>query len=449
MASPLHPVNQRRATVLLAGQAVPAAAIRSGPEAFQEVLARAKTQFGSALCQCKRSPLRLVIRERNNKLHLACWPDQAQEHALDCPFYSIEGQGGRAAYDQGAITPDGNDTKIKLHHAVVQKRTEASRNSEAKSRSRLHIWGLLHHLWECAGLNRWYPGWTRDWGMVRYVLRRAAQTTTVDNEPLLPFLYVPPPWSHKRRDAIAQQWSQFKHPLITNHRGTNTVFSGFIIGSIKSMEKTPYGFAIRMHHMGEPIYIDEATSARLASYSRKGWAAARLLDTTSQKAGPADTTAHVIAALRVQASASRTLVAIEGAMMRVSKAWIPVSSSYEEAMADALVEGDRRFVRPLHYDIHHLDQPHFVLTDCADPQGRDPLPRKVAMFVYGKGIDEAYQAKIERNDADLAQRLGYGMCSWNTKTSSAPSLPPVHPSVTAEHRASPPQPSDTSAAAVI
>jgi hypothetical protein len=245
------------------------------------------------------------------------------------------------------------------------------------------------------------------------MIRRVAQSTMIDGDALLPMLYVPPVWNKADHDKTKANWNEFTQPLFRQNRSCELAASGLVIGVIRKIEPTEIGFAIRLQHHSEVFFIDKKAADRLASYSRRGWAAVRV-----QPSSPDEKPPVVVAALRVQASHKKSLIVVEGSLMRVSQNYIPVNSSFEEQVADALIAANRRFVKPLHYDTRNLDLPHFILADCAS---NDPLhtgPMKVAMYVYGLAIEPAYQKKLEAKDRTDAAQLGYGFWTWNLNDST-------------------------------
>lgn len=351
--------------------------------------------------------MKLVLRQRLGKLFLAAWPDQASKHAVDCPFFT-DLRSGVQDYAPGAIEQQGELTRIALHHAIRQPgldRGEGARPNEAERNEKLRIWGLLHYLWEEAGLNRWHPGWHRDWGFARAVLRRVAQTTHLAaGVPLLPNLYVPPVWVAARKSEIRANWEQFTAPLLAQHRGTASVMSGFVIGTVRSLEVSEFGHVLRLQHHAERFYIDKNISELLARFSRRGWVAAKGLTQ--------DTRTHVIAAIRIQATASGRFAVIEAALMRVSSRLIPVANAHEEKLADRLIADDRRFLRPLHYDSLRMNLPSFVLKDAELPGDKD-RPRDVAMYVYSPSLPEAQKARAKVSDQQWAEHNDTRYWSWD------------------------------------
>ena len=418
------------------GAKVDAPSVRYDPQSHQPQLRAAKDRYGSALCDCRSSPLQLVIRERMGKLFLAAWPDQAAKHALDCPFYS-EHRETAGRYAPEAIEREGDLTRVALSHPLVhenrnrqgsepqQRAPVAAPDADRKpvQKSAMHLWGLLHYLWEEAGLNRWYPGWHRDWGLVRYMLRRVAQNTMVGDKPLIEALYIPPVWNPRKKEEIQQHWNQFFTPLQENNRRSEMVASGFVIGTVRSLDPTDYGHVIQLHHHSARFYMDQRISDNAAHFSRRGWAAAKHLEAEYD---PLDKP-YVVAAMRVESSSSGRPTIVEVALMRVSHRYIPVSSSYEDKLARQLIEQDRQFVKPLHYDSHNLVLPDFVLKDVleVDRMG-DKHATSVALYVYGPAITSQQKPKIEAADRQYAKESGLGYWQWDAaKNKDMPELPPA------------------------
>lgn len=412
------PSLQHRVTVLLAGERVSAVSVRHDSVRYQDLLRAAKVKFGHGLCECQDRPMHLVIRERSNKLFLACWPDQSHLHALDCPFYQAQDDSNREQYAADAIESDGDAFRVRLHHPF---RSEAGKNrSTHKTKDALHLWGLLHLLWEESGLNRWRHGWNRDWGMVRWLLRRVAQSVWIDEEvSLLSKLYIPPVWagSASRKSSIDNAWRSFKRPLITHNRSQSVVESGFVIGMVRSLEKTDHGYALKLKHHAQPFFIDRNSSDMLAQYSRAAWAALRVQRHTDGSDGSEPP--MVVAALRIQSTQRTALVVVEAALMKVSRHYIPISNAGEQIVAESLVNQSRSFVRPLHYDLHRHTLPHFVLIDCANTHSNQDGPHRTCLFIYGDTASN-HMRKVIRDDEAGATARGCSTWKWLTSETVVP-----------------------------
>lgn len=417
------------------GVRVDAPAVRYDPQSFQSSLREAKERYGSALCDCGPRPLRLVIRERNGKLFLAAWPDQAAEHSLDCPFYSDHRESA-GRYAPGTIEREGDLTSLSLAQPLLRaSRHRPSQDARQNApvvaaapepkpaqKSAMQLWGLLHYLWEEAALNRWYPGWHRDWGLVRYMLRRVAQNTMVRDKPLLESLYVPPVWNPKKKSEIEDHWRQFTAPLLQNNRRQETVATGLVIGTIRSLEVSEYGHVIQLHHHSARFYMDQRISDNAAQYSRRGWNAAKQLEAVPDEGSKP----YVVAAMRVESTGNGRLVVVEAVLMRVSPRFIPVNSPYEDRLARHLIECHRQFVRPLHYDSHTQALPDFVLKDTVEQaQGGQVKPTSVALYIYGPAITPQLKPRLQAADRQYAKGAGLGFWQWDVaQQPEMPALPP-------------------------
>jgi hypothetical protein len=416
-------MNMNRVFVMVGGKSIPAVDIRHDAIRYQEDLSYARLKFGSGICRCNSQPLKLVIRELKGILFLACWPDQASLHALDCPFFSTPVSGGESQYLEGALDTSGVYSSLRLHHPVVQaapsspanKKGHSDDTSSTRGLGKLHIWGLLHHLWSDSGLNRWNPAWKRNWGLVRYVLRRSAQSTVIDDSPLIHSLYIPPVWNASKKTEISGYWADFMWPLKTLNRSMPGVVSGFVLGIVRKLEPNSRGYVMHLQHHGQAFHIDKSVADVLAAQSRRGWFALQRSTEAIEN--------RVVAMLRIQSTDNGYCVVIEAALMRVSKDLIPISNNYEEAVADALVEGDRRFIRPLHFDAHRHPIAHFVLTDCAQAYSGENLPGKVFMNISCHEETPNVQRQVDESARKVAAE---NRCLfWQWKVSQGKTIPPL------------------------
>jgi hypothetical protein len=94
-------------------------------------------------------------------------------------------------------------------------------------------------------------------------------------------------------------------------------------------------------------------------------------------------------------------------------------------LARTLVDGDRKFDRPLHYDNHALALPEFVLKDALDVRTPDGQPtHEVALYVYGAAVPAAQKLRLEAADRDWAARNGLAYWQWDAlKTPLMPRRP--------------------------
>lgn len=96
-------------------------------------------------------------------------------------------------------------------------------------------------------------------------------------------------------------------------------------------------------------------------------------------------------------------------MLLTSADYIPVDSSHELTMADALIAAHRDFVKPLHYDRDEATLPDFVLTDSPNSTATDSDGHhrsETVIEVWGVTGSTAYE---QRKHAKLARYRAEGV----------------------------------------
>lgn len=400
-------------TVLAAGHHLDANGVRLNPAPFQAELENARRIHGHALCECRKPPLRLVIRERSGRLHLASWPDQTDQHAPHCPFFRESRlHSGASHYPEGTIQshPDSSEaTRLNFSKDLRDSRPTIRSDSGETVR----MWGLLHYLWDSSGLNRWHPGWKRDWGLARHFLMKAALETTVHGLPLSDALFIPRVFRPSIQEQANQDWGRFTKMLRLHHRSSDQVFSGFVIGLVRNLIKESNGYTILLHHLNRGIYLPQARADMSSRMSRRAWS---LL---TQSPESRERKHHVAVMVRVESSNTGSVVAADCVFMRVSHDFIPVHNSQEESLAEWLVANDRELHRPLSYDQPVSDLPSFVLRDVS-PDRRVFLE----MSVIPTGPAPFEQQRMVARKVEDAFSHGHQCWVWNTGESDRwPSIP--------------------------
>ncbi|WP_321817111.1 MULTISPECIES: DUF1173 family protein [unclassified Paraburkholderia] len=339
----------------LAGNELQLEEILQDPSRFRKWFETARTTLGHARCLCVPDGRRLQIRLREGLYHLAVWPEDAGAHHQRCTLrLRAESESGRSGYAKGAIIerPDGSvdiNADIPLKVRVEARSNPVSQNVErvggGKSRAKVGLLGLLHSLWERAGLNEWRPGWTRDWWRCRRELVNL--DGKVNGEPIERALYVVPVWREGDRDSIEATWLTFRSRLEV--QGPYRL-RGVLIGEIKGMELSKFSYAVKFKHHSCPCFVDKAILER----------ALRSAPATAAQVGGVD--AHVLAVVVVEVTRNGTLKGVDMSLMLTSRDYIPADSSHEMRMADALIDGGRAFTKPLRYD-GESEFPDFRLQD--------------------------------------------------------------------------------------
>lgn len=421
-AAPLTEQDNTAGQVRLADRLVPLAAVRHHPGRYARLLARARAETGHAECLCRTPALKLVIRSRSGRYHLARWPGQGDQHTPECPFHQAAANlSGRGGYTAGALTETTDGTTIRLAAPLQLTGTRAAPATTAPARTTsgaartMSLLGLLHWLWEQAQLNLWHPTWRRSWSTCHTRLTQQAADCTVNGHDLTARLYVVPPYRPDNADANTELFTTFTDQLrrIGRHQQR-----GLILGEIKDLTPTKYGSRLTLrHHRGALFATTALLDKARRSYRTALSTAAHATAATSTAAG--STEPRRIGLFLVERTPKNYLAVADMAAMLTNYRWIPADSSHEVAMADHLITAGRSFTKPLRYDGAAVF-PDFVLTDA-------PAPVYVEVYgVLGRAdYDERKRAKQEHyRDA------GTAVIEWDVTDP----LPEVKPRRAAPHR---------------
>lgn len=339
----------------LAGHTLVLEDILQEPTRYRKWFETARATQGHARCMCVPGGRRLQIRLREGLYHLAVWPEDALSHHKKCTFrLRAEAESGRAGYAKGAIIekPDGSvdiNADVPLKVRVEARPGPIERSDEAKSggktRAKVGMLGMLHSLWERAGLNEWRPGWTRDWWRCRRELINL--DGKVNGEPVENALYCVPAWRETDRNAIETAWARFRSRLEAHG---DYRLRGIVIGELKSMELSKFSYKVKLKHHMHAFFVDKAIVER----------AQRSAPPAAAQMGNPD--AHIITIMVVEVTRSGTLRGVDMSFMLTSRHYIPADSSHEMQMAEALVDAGRTFTKPLRYD-GEAEFPDFRLQD--------------------------------------------------------------------------------------
>lgn len=368
--------------VRIDGAEVSAVDVRYRPSNYQMQLLRARKN-GGAVCLCSDHDLKLSVKKRGDSFHLAAWPDQAALHDEKCPFYSGHGRVADVGRDPGA-------------ELVAQ----GSMHSARSALQPVDLWDMLHSLWLGAGLNKWHPGWRRDWGLARSLLQRASSDYEVDGLSIAQRLYIPPVFSQEKKQSINDEWLAFCSRLaeVSGHRRlwAQSSASNFLLGVVASVEPCSRGVLIRLQHHYSKIFLSSDHFERVARLSRRGW---NQLQITRQSKS------SVVAILVVEMGADDRLVAKDCVLMRVGSRFIPSNFEAEDLLLSKLLEEGRAFERPLSFAQSHKQCANFVLTDTP--------ARKTELHLTGGGFPVHRIDSWSREREQIASSRGCNAWFWH------------------------------------
>ncbi|MEV1294908.1 DUF1173 family protein [Pseudonocardia sp. NPDC049635] len=392
-----------RARVRLAGREVVLSALRRSPGAYRALFEQAKVMQGCGWCLCTAPAPRLVIRHRAGIYYLACWPGGGSEHTQGCEFHNDGAAwSGRGQYQRGALdeATDGSASvalsvplRLRTDTATPSSTSRGGIDSGGVGRSRMSLLGLLHYLWDRAGLTR-CDEQSRDrrpgWAGVSPRLQAATDGVSSAGLDLGESCFVVPPFDPADPDRHQGAFAAFTGRL-GEHAGT--VRRGLVCGAVRSWTPTRYGQRCELRHHREPVYFSEALHARVARAAPVAMAATR---------PPGSEQIVLVLVTRTERG---YLAAAAAAVMLTTAGFVPAESSHEVVMADALSAAGRSFVKPLRYDATTPVLPDFVLTDT-DPH--------TVVEVWGMGEREDYTTR-KRDKIAHYHREAIPLIEWDTR----------------------------------
>ncbi|MFE2998003.1 DUF1173 family protein [Nocardia sp. NPDC059246] len=396
--------------VRVAGAVYRLAVLRDKPGRVAAALAHAKATVGHVECLCSSPPRRLVIRtnRKTGRYHVARWPGDL-EHDGECAFHRLdESLTGRSAYGGAAIveTEDGFSIRLSapLTRVTAERRTPTPRPRAVDAdprapRRAVGLLGLLHLLLEESRLTVWRKGARdRGWGECVVALRRVAGMCQVTGGRALgEVMYVVPRYTGRQdRDAGRQDGhgeGGFEEFFDRLRPSRASVPRGLMLGEIRDVRPAKYNVAYHLANHAAPVFVapdlDRAARASYpAAFAEAGRAAG----------------GRRLALLLVERASEKNLRVVDMAVALTTAHRIPVDSSLELVMADALVSHGRGFVKPLRFDAaHEVVLPDFILTDT-EPH--------IPVEVYGVRGREAYDQRKAEKEA-IYRAAGQFVVTWD------------------------------------
>ncbi|MBS0988643.1 DUF1173 family protein [Acetobacter okinawensis] len=403
--------------------------------AWQALLRSAHDVHPRPFCDClhQGKNLELVVRRSTRKeqgviveaYHLARMPNQGSLHGVDCPFHETDARlSGQAGYAAGVLKemPDGR-VRVALRRGLALRDTahapsaverchrsdHAASGFKATQQPRMTELGLLHLLWERSGTNLWHPGIGRArlwWqGMRQRVLDAAADIMVGQGSSLSEHLamigYGDKDGPALLRDKVQSCGKNWRILLL------GKVDSLSVISSRKPEDGSARAHTAlrfdgtRDYHLR--VSTEESWFSRLSRRFPRAVAALQMKRTDRSIA----VIGLVTATVQLRREAGKVSVwawADDIALMEVEpETLIPVESSYELQIAQALVREKRAFIKPLRFDAASaLVHPDFILTDTNAGRG-------TPMEVYGRD-DDAYRARKAEKSAYYDAT--YGLKQW-------------------------------------
>lgn len=349
-----------------------------------EALADAYAARQRPHCLCVPAKPEMYIARLREGYIVKRMPNTGSQHAPDCPSYEPPAElSGLGEVLGSAIKEDPLTGLVSLKLAFPMSKTSGrsmspaavgDESSVASDGTKLTLRGLLHYLWDQAGLTKWQPGFAgrRSWATVRKHLLQAAENKLARGEALRERLYVPEVFSVERRDEInSRRIAQWVHcvpqPGVARHLM-------LMVAEVKEIVQARYGFKAVIKHVPDQAFaLDAVLYRRMARRFEGGlslWAASDHL--------------HIVMIATLDVNPAGVPSVEELSLMPTNKEWIPVEDHFELGLVEALVAGNRRFLKSLRYNAPMAARTaSAVLLDTVG----DPCPLYVSRPGVPMGLD--------------------------------------------------------------
>ena len=406
--------SQEAATYLIDGETY-----CGSSEALHAPLKSAYARRGSAprpRCLCVAGGVEMYISRAGDGYLLKRMPGSAQQHHCACASYepppALSGL-GQVLGTAIAEDPADGSTVLKLGFPLTKVGRKAPVLSEGggaesagTSGAKLSLRGLLHFLWEQAGLNRWSPAMAnkRVWGVVRHHLLLACEGKLAAGGGLAEALLVPEMWDEGRREEQAARRRSQLLRVASASRGSRRLL--LLCGEVRKIEPSRYGHRLVVKHAPE---LEFGLNEDLHKAMRRRFETELAF---WEVAGVNGREGHLVALGTFSVGLNGYPVMEELVLMFVTRNWLPVENAFDLAIVEALSQGGHRFTKPLRYNLAASEPlPSAVVTDVGE--------RGCALFAMRPGASGADRDRA----VQLAEEAGLDACIWLVEETEMPPLP--------------------------
>ncbi|ALK35151.1 DUF1173 domain-containing protein [Burkholderia plantarii] len=378
---------------------------------FLGLLPAAHDEKKRPLCLCRSPGIPMYIARFEDRFIVKRMPGTARQHSVDPLCDSYEPPAGLSGYgdvDGSAIIEDPESGMVTLKFGfslakgASREMPEPSGNEPESVKAdgkKLTLRGLLHYLWEQAGLNRWSPAMAgkRGWSLVRRELLKAAAGKQSKKLDLIDLLYIPETFVLDQEDLIEQRRAAHLARISASNAGKPHYI--LVIGELKEIAKTRFGFKLVIKHLPRfGLMLDEKTKKRLEKVFKAE------LEMSASTEGT-----HLIVIATASVSASGTATVQEVSMMLTTENWIPFENLTEHTLLKSLAK--RRFLKCLRYNQATTSPIANVLLTDAE--------KETALFVVPADASTSYQSSLDT----LIEESDVDAWVWRVGAGTMPALP--------------------------
>ncbi len=365
------------------------------------------------LCLCREPGIPMYVAAMGEQLVVKRMPLSGGQHDPACDSYEppvdLSGLGplmGSAI----RIDPASGMAALRLEFSLTRTGSRsaptpgaAESTSVMSEARRLSLRGLLHLLWNEAGLTKWTSAWAgrRHWWNIHYHLIEAAKTMLVKGAPLSDVLLIPEPFRAANKEAIEQRRATALGAVQPQKTGPRKLM--VLVGEVKEVQAARAGHRLVVKHLpGFLFLLDD-----------RAWVRVQARFETELALWAANDASHLIVIATFGMSAAGLAIVEEIALIIVAQNWIPYESAQELCLVEALAKRREQSIKGLRY-ASPADQP---IAAALLMQHR---PRPLALFVVPASADDAYETALEEM---IASRPEMDSWIWHTGQGEMPPLP--------------------------
>lgn len=365
---------------------------------------RQTIQIQCQCCQGTDETRLLDVKCLKDTFYLAKKKLTGPEHRHDCRFYAPDTiRSGYGAYTDSAIDDDDGVIRIKVGMGLQVRDDPAGSVISSEERRtgtkipRVTLLGLLHLLWDKAGLNDCYPASIGMRSNAAHRLYKSASAVHIGRAKLQKHLLV-----------FDRKVSEYKALLAASKSQRLFVIAPLSPWASTELSENSVLHLAEARGMPETMQLIPGLWEKTLRSFNLAVAAWRRGD-------------RIMALAQIEPTQSVSTWEVVGmCLMQITDNWIAVESSYEKQIADELVKAGRRFEKPLRFDAgEEVVFPDFILRDAGNE------PRGIPMEVFGRS-GETYAKRQSEKEAYYNAQFGVnGWWHWQPLTGEAiPVFPP-------------------------
>jgi hypothetical protein len=377
---------------------------------FQGVLAQVHETPERPRCLCVPGGIEMYVAH-HRQFVVKRMPETGNQHHPGCPSYEPELQqsGLGELVGEAVLESELGSIELRVDFPWIRSTGRGVPRGEPQDafeievpRRRMSLRALMHFLFERAGFNRWTPAMEgrRNQGVLHKYLQEATESIVIKGVALTERLYVPEPFGEAGKADAARRRRE-KLAVLRPREGQSPL--AVVIGEFKASDVTPLRHRVWIKHMPDaPLLI-----------AAKAWERIERVFAPLFEARDADggQKVRLMLVALIRARREHTYEIDVASLMLTSEHWIPVEGIHELPLVQALVDQQRRFVKPLRYDARNAASfPNALLLDAGD----SPVPLHV-VSAYLDPKEQAAKALALKSGEDT-------QWVWHT-TESMPKLP--------------------------